>query len=55
MLRGVPAETTAGETRVAITPQTAQKPIAPGHTVPVQSSVSATDEAHTGSKRLCPR
>ena len=34
---GVPAETTAGETRVAVTPETAKKIIAQGHQVLVQS------------------
>ena len=34
---GVPAETTAGETRVAVTPETAKKLIAQGHTVCVQA------------------
>ena len=34
---GVPAETTAGETRVAVTPETAKKLIAQGHAVRVQS------------------
>lgn len=34
---GVPAETTAGETRVAVTPETAKKLIAQGHAVCVQS------------------
>ena len=34
---GVPAEITAGETRVAVTPETAKKLIAQGHTVCVQS------------------
>jgi len=46
---GVPAETTAGETRVAVTPETVKKLIAQGHTVRVQSgagvSASVTDEA----------
>ena len=37
MLIGVPAETTAGETRVAVTPETAKKIIAQGHQVLVQS------------------
>ncbi|MEY3997825.1 MAG: transhydrogenase, subunit alpha PntA, partial [Pseudomonadota bacterium] len=36
MLIGVPAETTAGETRVAITPETAKKLIAQGHSIRVQ-------------------
>ncbi|WP_332813075.1 Re/Si-specific NAD(P)(+) transhydrogenase subunit alpha [Ramlibacter sp.] len=46
---GVPAETTAGETRVAVTPETAKKLKAQGHTVRVASAAglaaSATDEA----------
>ena len=37
MLIGVPAETTVGETRVAVTPETAKKYVAQGHTVRVQS------------------
>jgi len=49
MLIGVPAETTAGETRVAVTPETAKKIIAQGHTVKVQSGAgikaSVTDAA----------
>ena len=36
MLIGVPAEKTAGETRVAVTPETAKKLISQGHTVRVQ-------------------
>ncbi|WP_137920374.1 Re/Si-specific NAD(P)(+) transhydrogenase subunit alpha [Hydrogenophaga sp. 2FB] len=48
---GVPAETIAGETRVAVTPETAKKYIAQGHTVRVQSgagvAASATDAAYT--------
>ncbi|QDL38694.1 Re/Si-specific NAD(P)(+) transhydrogenase subunit alpha [Rhodoferax sediminis] len=47
---GVPAETTVGETRVAVTPETAKKLIAQGHTLHVQSgagvAASATDEAY---------
>ena len=50
MLIGVPAETTAGETRVAVTPETAKKIIAQGHTVHVQSgagvAASVTDAAY---------
>jgi H+-translocating NAD(P) transhydrogenase subunit alpha len=50
MLIGVPAETTAGETRVAVTPETAKKYVAQGHTVRVQSgaglAASATDAAY---------
>ena len=47
---GVPTETTVGETRVAVTPETARKLKAQGHTVLVQSgagvAASATDEAY---------
>ncbi len=50
MLIGVPAEITAGETRVAITPETAKKLKAQGHTIRVQSgagvAASVTDEAY---------
>ena len=50
MLIGVPAETTVGETRVAVTPETAKKLKAQGHTVRVQSgagvAASATDAAY---------
>ena len=50
MLIGVPAETTAGETRVAVTPETAKKIIAQGHTIHVQSgagvAASVTDSAY---------
>ena len=46
---GVPAETTAGETRVALTPETARKLKAQGHTLRIQSgagmAASVTDEA----------
>jgi NAD(P) transhydrogenase subunit alpha len=52
MLIGVPAETTAGETRVAVTPETAKKLKAQGHTLRIQSgagvAASATDEAYQG-------
>ncbi|MEJ7931557.1 Re/Si-specific NAD(P)(+) transhydrogenase subunit alpha [Ramlibacter sp. AN1015] len=37
MLIGVPAETAAGETRVAVTPETARKLVAQGHVVRVAS------------------
>ena len=37
MLIGVPTETAVGETRVAVTPETAKKLVAQGHTVQVQS------------------
>jgi H+-translocating NAD(P) transhydrogenase subunit alpha len=47
---GVPAETTTGETRVAVTPETAKKLVALGHTVRVQSgagvAASVTDAAY---------
>ncbi|WP_422099751.1 Re/Si-specific NAD(P)(+) transhydrogenase subunit alpha [Variovorax sp.] len=50
MLIGVPAETTTGETRVAVTPETAKKLVALGHTVRVQSgagvAASVTDAAY---------
>ena len=50
MLIGVPAETTAGETRVAVTPETAKKLKTQGHTIRVQSgagvAASVTDEAY---------
>jgi H+-translocating NAD(P) transhydrogenase subunit alpha len=47
---GVPLETVVGETRVAVTPETAKKLKAQGHVVMVQGSAgvaaSATDEAY---------
>ncbi|MDP3357589.1 MAG: Re/Si-specific NAD(P)(+) transhydrogenase subunit alpha [Polaromonas sp.] len=47
---GVPAEVTAGETRVAVTPETAKKLKAQGHTVCIQSgagvAASVPDEAY---------
>jgi H+-translocating NAD(P) transhydrogenase subunit alpha len=50
MKLGVPAETIAGETRVAVTPETAKKLIAQGHSVCVQSdagvAASVTDAAY---------
>ncbi len=49
MLIGVPRETAAGETRVAVTPETAKKLKAQGHTIRVESgagvAASVTDEA----------
>ena len=52
MLIGVPLETAAGETRVAVTPETAKKLVAQGHVVRVQSgagiAAAATDEAYAG-------
>ena len=51
MLIGVPAETMVGETRVAVTPETAKKLVAQGHVVRVQSgagvAASVTDAAYT--------
>lgn len=50
MLIGVPAETAAGEARVAVTPETAKKLVGQGHTVRVQADAglraSAADEAY---------
>jgi len=49
MLIGIPLETAAGETRVSVTPETARKLKAQGHTLRVQSqaglAASVTDEA----------
>jgi H+-translocating NAD(P) transhydrogenase subunit alpha len=51
MLIGVPLETAAGETRVAVTPETVKKLKAQGHVLRVQSGAgveaSSTDEAYT--------
>src|SRR5664279_2275704 len=53
MLIGVPRETAAGETRVAVTPETAKKLKAQGNTIRVESSAgvaaSATDAAYTAA------
>jgi NAD(P) transhydrogenase subunit alpha len=50
---GVPAEITAGETRVAVTPETAKKLKSQGHTVVIQSgagvAASVTDEAYVAA------
>src|SRR6266571_2902509 len=50
MLIGIPLETAAGETRVAVTPETARKLKAQGHTLQMQSgagvAASAPDEAY---------
>lgn len=50
MLIGVPTETTVGETRVAVTPETVKKYVAQGHVVRIQSgagvAASATDAAY---------
>lgn len=47
---GVPAETLAAETRVAVTPETVKKLLAQGHSVRIQSgagvAASVTDEAY---------
>ena len=48
---GIPAETLAGETRVAVTPETVKKLAAQGHTLRIQSgagvAASVTDAAYT--------
>jgi H+-translocating NAD(P) transhydrogenase subunit alpha len=53
MLIGIPQETMPGETRVAITPETAKKLKAQGHTLRVQSgagvAASVTDDAYTAA------
>ncbi|MEN9537969.1 MAG: hypothetical protein RLZZ126_204, partial [Pseudomonadota bacterium] len=53
MLIGIPAETAAGETRVAATPETVKKLKAQGHTLRVQSgagvAASVTDEAYVAA------
>ncbi|HEY2254404.1 MAG TPA: Re/Si-specific NAD(P)(+) transhydrogenase subunit alpha [Variovorax sp.] len=53
MLIGVPLETASGETRVAVTPETAKKLVALGHTVRVQAgagvAASVTDAAYQGA------
>jgi H+-translocating NAD(P) transhydrogenase subunit alpha len=53
MLIGVPLETVAGETRVAVTPETAKKLKAQGHTVRIQSGAgvkaAAPDEAYVAA------
>jgi len=50
MLIGIPTETTVGETRVAVTPETAKKLKTQGHTLRVQSgagvAASVTDAAY---------
>ena len=50
MLIGVPLETAAGETRVAVTPETAKKLKAQGHTIRIQAgagvAASVTDAAY---------
>jgi NAD(P) transhydrogenase subunit alpha len=53
MLIGVPRETAAGETRVAVTPETAKKLKAQGHTIRVETgagvAASVTDEAYAAA------
>jgi NAD(P) transhydrogenase subunit alpha len=53
MLIGVPLETAPGETRVAVTPETAKKLKAQGHTIRMQAGAGAaahfTDEAYTAA------
>ena len=53
MLIGVPAETTVGETRVAVTPETVKKLKAQGHTLRIQSGAGAAatvpDEAYVAA------
>jgi len=53
MLIGVPLETVPGESRVAVTPETAKKLKAQGHTIRVQSGAGvaarATDAAYTAA------
>ncbi len=53
MLIGIPTETTVGETRVAVTPETVKKLKAQGHTLRVQSgagvAASVTDEAYVAA------
>lgn len=50
MIVGIPTETAAGETRVAVTPETAKKFVSQGHKVLVQSgagaAASAPDESY---------
>ena len=53
MLIGIPAETLAGETRVAVTPETVKKLTAQGHTLRIQAgagiAASVTDAAFTAA------
>ena len=52
MLIGVPLETAAGETRVAVTPETAKKLKAQGHVLRVQSGAGAATIPAHGSRTL---
>jgi len=49
MLIGVPTETVVGETRVAVTPETAKKLVGQGHTVQVQSGAGLAASAPDGA------
>ena len=53
MLIGIPAESLAGETRVAVTPETVKKLKAQGHTLRIQSgagvAASVTDDAYVAA------
>ena len=53
MLIGIPTETAVGETRVAVTPETAKKLKAQGHTIRIQSgagvAASVTDDAYVAA------
>ncbi|NUZ04485.1 Re/Si-specific NAD(P)(+) transhydrogenase subunit alpha [Piscinibacter koreensis] len=53
MLIGVPLETSRGETRVAVTPETAKKLVGQGHRLQVETgagvAASATDAAYTAA------
>ena len=53
MLIGIPTETAVGETRVAVTPETAKKLKAQGHTLRIQTgagvAASVTDEAYVAA------
>ena len=49
MLIGIPAEITAGETRVAITPETAKKLKSQGHTIRIESGAGVAASVWTFS------
>jgi len=50
MMIGVPLETAPGETRVAVTPETAKKLKAQGHSVRVQSHAGAAAHFTSGGE-----
>ena len=52
MLIGVPLETAAGETRVSVTPETAKKLKAQGHTIRVQSGAGVAASVGDASARV---